>query len=120
VVRKAILSKNKVYGWIIKPENNYNLEKNILIKHKNIIEINHIFIVDKRIEDYLIKIKNKPNFGKIKKLFNNIQLKTLEGYNMIGERIKKRIIQKDNIFPLKDLKKSKIDSNKISYKQEII
>jgi len=53
--KQAILKDNRIYGWIIQPDKKYEVKKDILIQHKDVVGIKEIFIVDERIEDYLEK-----------------------------------------------------------------
>ncbi|MBT4165974.1 hypothetical protein HOE04_02975 [archaeon] len=61
VIEKANLGEKRITGWIIKPKDSYNIQKSIWIKHEAVIEIKDKFIVDKKVEDYLERIK-KPVF----------------------------------------------------------
>ncbi len=60
-IERATILDGKISGWIIKPNKEYNLQKEILIKHENVKEIKPIFIVDKKINEILNKIKYEKN-----------------------------------------------------------
>jgi len=54
-IKDALITKNKIYGWLIKPDKRIaeKIKKNVLIKHKDIIAIKQIMIVNKKISEHL-------------------------------------------------------------------
>lgn len=53
VIEKAILSFRKVMGWVITPDKKYHLNKSIFVKHKFIVDIGEVFLIDEDIENHL-------------------------------------------------------------------
>ncbi len=49
-IKEAILSGNRIYGWIVVLAENYNLNQDILIKHETVMAVKDVFIVDGEIE----------------------------------------------------------------------
>jgi sporulation protein YlmC with PRC-barrel domain len=70
IVKRAVLSRKRVIGWIIKPSKSYNLTKDIFVKHKYIKEIESIFIIDKRIEDHILHKEKILDFTRTDKFLN--------------------------------------------------
>jgi hypothetical protein len=70
IVKRAVLSKKRVIGWIIKPSKRYNLTKDLFVKHKYIKEIESIFLIDKRIENHILHKEKILDFTKTDKFLN--------------------------------------------------
>jgi len=58
-IERSIVSKNKVLGWVIRPDKKYDLNKDIFIKHKYVVEIKDIFLINSKIEDRLSLRQNR-------------------------------------------------------------
>jgi sporulation protein YlmC with PRC-barrel domain len=51
-IDQPIITNNKIEGWIIIPNKEFKFKKKFLIKHKDVIAIKDIFIVNEHIEKY--------------------------------------------------------------------
>ena len=69
VVERRVLADGKVYGWIILPEEKFNFSKKLLIREESIHDTGNIFIVDKKVEEHLLKKKEKQE--KLDRFYNN-------------------------------------------------
>jgi sporulation protein YlmC with PRC-barrel domain len=61
-VEEVVLKNSEVYGWVVKLDEKYELNKRILIKKKNVQVINNIIIVDKEVREYLETLMEEVKF----------------------------------------------------------
>lgn len=58
IIKEAYVQDNKVYGWIVKLEEKYNIKRRIMIHPRNVISISNMFIIEDKIDDFLNNLKS--------------------------------------------------------------
>lgn len=72
-IDKAILEKNKIHSWIMIPNKKLRLSRDVKIMHSYVKDINKIFIVNDKVEDYLEYLGNKKEENKLNEFFQKFK-----------------------------------------------